>query len=85
MEYLGEIELENNYKRIRDAFSSNCNNYINIMDFEISEDSLWFICFKNDITLLKRIYKKNHQLAKMVSNVLEKKNMKELLHRFSQN
>jgi hypothetical protein len=89
MEYLGEIELENNYKHICKVFSEedgnngNCNggedvNFIE--DFEINEKTIWFICYKKNITLLKKIYTRNPKLAKLVFEVVKEKNMKELIN-----
>ena len=84
MEYLGEIELENNYKRICEAFSEdgNCNRgeNMNFIHNEINEKTIWFICYKKNIPLLKKIYTRNPKLAKLVFEVVKEKNMKELIN-----
>ena len=88
MEYLGEIELENNYKRICEVFSGedgnngNCNEEedMNFIDNVINEKTIWFICYKKNIPLLKKIYSRNPKLAKLVFEVVKEKNMKELIN-----
>ena len=79
MEYLGEIELENNYKRICKAFSESgaTPNFIN--NFKINEKAIWYICYKNNHTLLKKIYRLNPYFKNLVFEIVKQKNMEELI------
>lgn len=87
MEYLGEIELENKYNNICKIFNSekgktDCNQGEDtklIEEFEIDKNTIWFICFKNNTSLLKKIYNKNPKLANLVFEIVKEKNMEELI------
>lgn len=81
MEYLGEIELENNYKRICDALMRNSD----FENFEINENIIWFICYKKNIPLLKKICSIKPEFKKLVFDAAKEKNMNELLEWCSRN
>lgn len=90
MEYLGEIELENNYKRICDALMSNSDftDFTDFTDFEnfgINENIIWFICYKKNIPLLKKICSINPEFKKLVFDAAKEKNMNEFLKWCSRN